>query len=233
MLKRLVPVILLILAMIFVYAFDLHRYLDLEALRENRERLAHLVAEQFVLTSGAFVALYAICVALSIPAGLILTLAGGFLFGTWIGGLLAVIGATTGAAALFLVAKTALGGLLKEKAGPWFGKIEKGFQEDGVSYLLILRLVPVFPFWLVNLVPAFLGVGLTTFTLTTFFGIMPGSFVYAAVGNGLGEIFELGGEPDLSIITKPSVIGPLLGLAAMACVPVIYKRMKRASQQSS
>lgn len=233
MIKKLVPIGAIVAAIGLIYAFDLHRLLNIESLRENREWLLGMVNEWPLMMAGAFVATYATCAALSIPGALILTLTGGFLFGTWIGGLLVVVGATIGALLLFLIAKSAFGNSLKTKAGPWLGKIEKGFKEDGASYLLVLRLVPIFPFWLVNLVPAFLGVGVSTFLLTTFFGIMPGSFVYAGVGNGLSAVFELGGEPDLSIITQPAVLGPLIGLAVMACVPVVYKRYRKNTQASS
>lgn len=233
MIKRLMLILIVVAAILVVYLFDLHKLLDLEALQQNREWLLGHVTERPFITASVFVLIYAICAGLSIPGALILTLSGGFLFGTWLGGLLVVIGATIGAGAVFLIAKTALGNSLRSKAGPWLARIEQGFQEDGTSYLLILRLVPIFPFWLINLVPAFLGVSLGTFLLTTFFGIMPGSFVYASVGNGLGEIFAIGGEPDLSIMTQPSVLLPLLGLAVMACVPIIYKRLRKRPQLSN
>jgi len=103
------------------------------------------------------------------------------------------------------------------------GKLEAGFRADAFNYLLVLRLVPVFPFWLVNLVPALVGVGLPTYMLATFLGILPGTFVYASLGNGLGSLVE---EPDLAIIFKPSVLLPIIGLALLALVPVGYKRWR-------
>ena len=224
--KRFLPLALIMLAIALVFVFDLHKWLSLDALKTNRQWLLDQVHNRPLVTGAAFTIIYAIAVAISIPGALVLTLAGGFLFGTWLGGLLVVIGATIGAICIFLVAKTALGSSLKRKAGPWLGKMESGFKEDGISYLLILRLVPIFPFWLVNLVPAFMGVGIGMFALTTFFGIMPGSFVYASVGNGLGEVFALGEEPDLSLITQPAILGPILALAALACIPIIYKKFK-------
>jgi uncharacterized membrane protein YdjX (TVP38/TMEM64 family) len=95
-----------------------------------------------------------------------------------------------------------------------------------MSYLLVLRLVPLFPFFLVNLAPAFLGVPLSTYVVATLVGIVPGTFVYASVGAGLGAVLAAGGEPDLSIAWRPEVLGPLLGLAALACLPILYKRLK-------
>src|SRR5262249_7408316 len=102
-------------------------------------------------------------------------------------------------------------------------KLEAGFRADAFNYLLVLRLVPIFPFWLVNLVPALVGVRLTTYVLATFLGIIPGTFVYASLGNGLGSVVE---EPDLSIIFKPSVLVPIIGLAILALIPVGYKRWR-------
>ena len=151
-----------------------------------------------------------------------MTIAGGFLFGAWIGGLCAVIGATLGATAIFLAARAGLGGLA-QRAGRFVGKLEAGFRADAFNYLLVLRLVPIFPFWLVNLVPALVGVRLPTYVLATFLGIVPGTFVYASLGNGLGSLVE---EPDLAIIFKPSLLVPIVGLALLALVPVGYKHWR-------
>ncbi len=115
---------------------------------------------------------------------------------------------------------------LRRRAGPWIGRLEAGFRENALSYLLVLRLVPLFPFWLVNLVPAFLGVPLTTYALGTFVGIIPGSFVYASVGNGLGAVFDAGGTPDLTIIFEPEILLPIIGLSLLALIPVVYKKFK-------
>jgi len=116
--------------------------------------------------------------------------------------------------------------VLRRRAGPWISRLEAGFQENALSYLLVLRLVPLFPFWLVNLVPAFLGVPLTTYVLGTFVGIIPGSFVYASVGNGLGSVFDAGGAPDLTIIFEPEILLPIIGLSLLALIPVAYKKLK-------
>jgi uncharacterized membrane protein YdjX (TVP38/TMEM64 family) len=137
-----------------------------------------------------------------------------------------VVGATLVATAVFLAARTAFADVLRAKAGPTLQKMEAGFRENALSYLLVLRLVPLFPFFLVNLAPAFLGVPLRTYVAATFFGIIPGTVVYSSVGAGLGTILEQGGAPDKSIIWRLEVIGPLLGLAALALLPVLYKRMK-------
>ena len=151
-----------------------------------------------------------------------LTIAGGFLFGTWLGTLCAVVGATLGATGIFLATRAGLGGLA-QRAGPLVGKLEAGFRADAFNYLLVLRLVFIVPFWLVNLVPALVGVRLPTFILATFLEIIPGTFVYASFGNGLGSVV---GEPGLGVLLRPSVIGPIIGLVILALVPVGYKRWR-------
>ncbi len=224
--KRFLPLLVLVLAIIAVFASGLHEYLSFEALREHRETLLQLGADNAAIAPIAFILIYAGVIALSIPGGAVLTIASGFLFGIWLGGLYVVIGATAGATAVFLIAKTALGDALRAKAGPWLQRMEAGFQENALNYLLVLRLIPIFPFWLVNLVPAFLGVGLGTYVVGTFFGIIPGSLVFASVGNGLGAVFDAGEAPDLGIIFEPEIIGPIIGLALLALLPVAYRKFK-------
>lgn len=222
--RRLLPLLIVVGLIVLAFALDLDEQLSFESLRANRAALLALVAERPALAALGFVAIYATAVALSLPGALILTLAGGFLFGTVLATVLVVVGATLGACAIFLIARSALGDLLRAKAGPWLGRMEAGFRRDALSYLLVLRLIPIFPFWLVNLVPAFLGVPLSTFALATFVGIIPGSLVYASVGAGLGAVFEQGGTPDLGIILQPEILLPLAGLALLALAPVAYKR---------
>ena len=156
----------------------------------------------------------------------------GFLFGSVLGTAWIVIGATAGAVGIFLAARTALGDALKAKAGPWLAKLEAGFRENALSYLLVLRLVPLFPFFVVNLVPAFLGVGLRVFTLGTAIGIIPGAFVFASVGAGLGSVFDMGGEVTAARALTPEVITALVGLAVLSLVPVVYKK-SRARRQAT
>ncbi|MBV9814287.1 MAG: TVP38/TMEM64 family protein [Alphaproteobacteria bacterium] len=220
--RRLLPLALLAVAWIVFMLAGGHRYLTFSVLVLNRDWLCGLVQQWGVLAALAYLAVYAMLVALSVPGAVVLTIAGGFLFGTWVGGLIAVIGATLGATAIFLAARAGLGGLA-QRAGRFVSKLEAGFRGDAFNYLLVLRLVPIFPFWLVNLVPALVGVRLQTFILATFLGILPGTFVYASLGNGLGSLVE---EPDLAIILNPSLLVPIIGLALLALFPVIYKRWR-------
>lgn len=222
--KRLVPLVILIAGLAAFFALGLEKYFTLEVLREHRGTLQAFVADNGILAAVAFALFYAVVVAFSLPGGAVMTLAAGFLFGTVGGGLIVVVGATAGATVLFLVARTAVGDLLRAKAGPFLARMEDGFRENALSYLLFLRLVPVFPFWLVNLVPAFLGVPTLTYVIGTFFGIIPGTFVFASVGNGLGAVLDAGQDPDLGIIFKPEILGPLVALALISLLPIAYKK---------
>jgi uncharacterized membrane protein YdjX (TVP38/TMEM64 family) len=220
--RRLVPLGLLIAAGITFMLAGGYRYLTFAALAENRDWLCSLATHWGVLAALLYIAVYGALVALSVPGAAIMTIAGGFLFGTWLGALSAIIGGTLGATAVFLAARAGLGGLA-QRAGRLVARLEAGFRADAFNYLLVLRLVPIFPFWLVNLVPALVGVRLPTFVLATFLGIIPGTFVYASLGNGLGSVVE---EPDLAIVLKPSVLVPIIGLALLALIPVVYKRWR-------
>lgn len=225
-LRRFLPLALLAAGLAAFFALRLDRYLSLSVLADNREALLAWVERSGALAPLAFVAVYALATATSVPGGAVLTIAGGFLFGTVLGTVYAVIGATIGATAVFLAARTALGEPLRARAGPWLRKMEAGFRENATSYLLVLRLVPLFPFWLVNLVPAFLGVPFSVYVATTFIGIIPGTAVYSSVGNGLGALVEAGRMPDLGLVTRPEILGPLVALAALSLVPVGYKWLK-------
>jgi uncharacterized membrane protein YdjX (TVP38/TMEM64 family) len=149
------------------------------------------------------------------------------MFGLVLGTAVAVAAATLGATLVFLIAKTAVGEPLRRRARGRIKRMEDGFQEDALSYLLVLRLVPIFPFWLVNIVPAFLGMRLVTYVAGTFLGILPGTAVIVSVGNGLGEILEAGERPDLSLVFSPEVLGPLVALAALVLSTTLYKRWRR------
>jgi uncharacterized membrane protein YdjX (TVP38/TMEM64 family) len=224
--RRFGPVLVLAAGLILFFVLGLDRYLSFEALQENREWLRVQVEANEALAAATLIAVYAVVVAFSLPAGAVLTIAAGFLFGTVVAASCVVVGATLGATAVFLAARTAFADLLRAKAGAGMRRMETGFRENAWNYLLMLRLIPIFPFWLVNLVPAFLGVSLRTYVLATLIGIIPGTVVYASLGNGLGAIFAAGQTPDLGIIFNPEVLLPILALAALAALPVVYKKVK-------
>lgn len=224
--KRFSPLVMLLLAITAAFALGLDDYVSFEQLERNRGWLLDFVDRHAFLAPLGFMLIYAIAIALSIPGGAILTIAGGFLFGIVAGTVYAVVAATLGATVVFLIARTALGDSLRQRAGPAVRRMEAGFRENALNYLLFLRLIPAFPFWLVNLVPAFLGVPLGTYVVATAVGIIPGTLVFASVGNGLGTVFETGGRPDLGIIFKPDIILPIIGLAVLAILPVAYRKIK-------
>lgn len=207
-------------------------YLSFDSLRDNNETLAAYVSDNYLLSILIFIALYATITALSIPGAAIMTLLGGFLFGFVTGTISVVIGATIGATIIFILAKTFLRDFFQKKLNTEsqdsvLSKFENGFKENALSYLLVLRLVPLFPFWLVNIVPALFGVSTLTYIVTTFIGIIPGSAVYVSLGGTVDHLIASGEEPNLGIIFDKEILLPLLGLAALAMVPAIYKKSKK------
>ena len=224
---RLAPLAVLVVGLFIFFALGLDHYLSFDALRENRDHLTTFVADNLVAAALIYGVTYIVVVAFSLPVGAVLSLAGGFLFGTATGSILTVIGATIGATLLFLAAKTALADVLRAKAGPAVQRMRKGFQANAFSYLLFLRLIPLFPFWLVNLVPALLNVRPAIYIGATFIGIIPGTVVYVSVGNGLGAVLDSGQDPDLGIIFQPEILWPLIGIAVLSLAPILYKRLRR------
>jgi uncharacterized membrane protein YdjX (TVP38/TMEM64 family) len=225
-LQRLAPLLVLGLGIAAVYGLGLQRQLSWAALAAHQAALHAFVAAHPVASAIGYVALYAVAVALSLPGGAVLTVAGGLLFGVAPGAALAVVGATLGAVLLFLIARYALYDLLATKAGPLMARIRPGLESNGFSYLLALRLLPVFPFWLVNLAPALAGMRLAPYAAATFLGIIPGAVVFASIGAGVGSVLASGGTPDLSLVFSPRILLPLLGLAALSLAPVAWRHWK-------
>ncbi|MGJ3262262.1 MAG: TVP38/TMEM64 family protein [Salinarimonas sp.] len=225
-LRRFGPLAALVAAIAGAFALGLDDYVSFETLRANSERLQAFVADGFVVAALVYVAVYAIVVAASLPGGAVLTMTGGFLFGVFAGTGFAVVGATIGATGVFLIARTALGDMLREKAGGAIARMAEGFRKDAFNYLLFLRLVPVFPFFVVNLAPAFLGVSLRTYVVATLIGIVPGAFVFASVGAGFESVIAQGGELSARGVLTPEVITALVGLAVLALIPVVVRRVR-------
>jgi uncharacterized membrane protein YdjX (TVP38/TMEM64 family) len=206
------------------FYFDFGQFLSLTALKENRDSLLAFTDTNFVSAVGIFIAAYVIVAGLSLPGAVILTLAGGFLFGATMATLFINIGATTGATLAFLTARHLLRDTVEQKFGKWLGPFQEGFAKNAFSYLLTLRLIPLFPFFVVNLVSGLTRVNVGTYIAATALGIIPGSFVYAYAGRQLGTI------NSLQEIASSNVIGAFVLLGLLALVPVIYKRVtdKRA-----
>lgn len=228
--RRWLPLLLLLGLLGTFFIFRLDRYLSFSALRDHRALLLSWTQSHLVLSALLFMMCYTFAVAISIPGAVFLTLAGGFLFGVIMGVLLVVISATLGATLLFFAVRTALGEWLTKRASGWVERMRQGFQHNAFSYLLTLRLIPLFPFWVVNIVPALLNVSSKTFITATFIGIIPGSLVYVLVGNGLSQVFATNETPNLGIIFEPQVLGPLLALAALSLIPALYQFVNRKRQ---
>ncbi|MCB8839583.1 TVP38/TMEM64 family protein [Aurantimonas sp. VKM B-3413] len=220
------PIAVLLGALALAYGAGLQKYLSLDLFLDSREMLKAFVAEHRLSAPFAFVILYAVLVAVSFPAASLVTVAGGFLFGWWLGGILTVIGATIGATALFVAARSAFADLLRRRTGGALERFAAGFRNDAFAYLLVLRLTPVLPFFVVNIAPAFFDIRIGTYVVTTFLGIIPGSMVYAFLGSGLDEtLAQIGeGEPALSDLVTPQMTIALLGLAALAVLGLILKK---------
>ncbi|WP_226781969.1 TVP38/TMEM64 family protein [Oceaniglobus trochenteri] len=226
-LRRLPLIAIALIAL--VGAFTLRDYLSFETLAQNRERLIAFRDANYALTAGAFVAAYVLIVAFSLPGATIATLTGGFLFATFPGVLFNVTGATLGAIAIFLAARWGLGERLAARMESGEGtvkRIKAGIDENQWSMLFLIRLVPAVPFFVANLVPALVGVPLLRFAVSTFIGIIPGALVYTSVGAGLGEVFARGETPNLGIIFEPHILLPILGLCALAALPIVLKAVR-------
>ncbi len=244
--RRLTPLIVVVLLAGAAYVIVGHGGISLEALVRHRMAIDAFVSEHRVLAVLAYIALYIAAVALSLPGAVFLTVTGGFLFGLAVGASAAVIGATIGATLIFLVARTALGEPLLRRAGPRATQLAQGFRDDAFSYLLFLRLVPAFPFFLVNLVPAFAGVRLAPFVAATALGVIPGALVYAFAGTGLDSVIAAqknaygdclaAGRSDCQLsfdakdVLTPQLLGALIALGLLALVPVVVKRLRARSR---
>ncbi len=245
--RRWLPLILLAAVMALALSMGWHRYLSLKTIGLNYDALKSFIADNLALALLSYIGLYVAIIALSLPVGLIMTLSGGLLFGWQIGAPAAVIGATIGATIVFLIVTSSFGSTLAGKAGPFVAKLRDGFQENALSYLLFLRLVPAFPFVIVNLVPALLGVRLSTFVIGTGIGIIPGTTAYSLAGSGLGSVIEAQNavykaclaaghsDPatactysiDLTQIVTRELVWAGIALGVVALIPVALKYWSR------
>ncbi|MFQ5785308.1 MAG: TVP38/TMEM64 family protein [Alphaproteobacteria bacterium] len=223
--RQLWPAVALVVVVLGFFLFGPDNQVVFETLRAHRGALLRFVEANVVASWAIYFVIYVVVVAFSLPGGAMMTVAGGFLFGPVRAAIYVVFAATLGATLLFLIARSAVGDRLEARAGPWLVRMEKGFRENALSYLLVLRLIPLFPFFVVNLVPAFLGVGLRTYVVATFFGIIPGTIVFALAGSGLGSAFDAGDGFDIAMVLTPEIIAALIGLGLLALMPVVYKKL--------
>lgn len=250
--RRWLPVAAIAALMALIFAMGWHRLISFEMVGRNYDAMRAFIAENGVLAVLAYMAIYTASVALSLPGALILTLTGGLLFGWAVGAAATVVAATIGASIVFLIAKTSFGETLAARAGPWIENLRDGFRANALSYLLFLRLVPAFPFFVVNLVPALLGVPLRTFVIGTFFGIIPGTVAFCVAGAGLGSVIEAqnasqracldanGGNGtvcpyviDTSALVTRELLIAFAVLGCVALIPVVLNKLRGQKKNDS
>lgn len=224
---KFIPIIVIIILMFLIYFSGVGSYLSYDQLKAHRVEVIQTVQDHFLAASLLYIGAYILSSALSIPGAAFLSLAGGFLFPQPLSTIYVVIGATCGATCLFIAARTALQEVLKKKAGSLLYKMESGFKSNAVSYMLFLRLVPIFPFWLVNIAPAFFGVRLRTFFWTTLVGIIPGAFVFTQAGTGLGAILDSTEPFSIGQIFNTQIKIALIALACFALIPIAIKKLAK------
>jgi uncharacterized membrane protein YdjX (TVP38/TMEM64 family) len=240
LLRRWLPLILLLLATAAIVISGLHKHLSFESIATNKAHLLGFVGENRLLAVLSFMAVYIVVTALSIPGALIMTLLGGILFPFWLASFAVLIAATTGATLLFIVAKSSLGATLRSRGGEVVARMADGLQKDAASYLLFLRLVPAFPFAAVNLAAAIIGVPLKTFIWTTMLGILPGSLAFVFAATNLGSVLDerkaifdsckLSGKTDCvfsidySTLVSPNLLLAFAALGCVALIPVVVRR---------
>ena len=224
---RLALLVALVVAIVAFFALDGERYLSLDAVKSHRDALLAFTQAHFVASIVIAFVVYVAATALSVPGGLVLSLTMGFLFGRWLGTALVVIAATTGATLAFLAARYLFADAARRRMGALGEKINAGFTENALNYLLFLRLVPLFPFFLVNLAPAFTSISVRTFVVGTLIGIIPGSFVFVNLGQTLSRIDSLSG------LLSTETIAAFVLLGVLALVPVVIRRIRSARAEKA
>lgn len=238
--RRWLPLALLACGSVAVLVSGLTQLVDFERLLASRAWLRAAVEEDRTRAVALAAMVYVCAVIVSVPATLVLTVFCGFLFGTVTGALVAIGSATTGASIVFAIGRNAARDVILRRAGPRLGRFAAGFRHDAFSYVAFLRLLPIFPFWMTNLLPAAFGVPLRTFALATFLGLFPGAFVYAATGAGIeeavaaheaakGECLARTGAPcelalELRSLITPTTLGALGGLAVFSLLTIVLRR---------
>jgi uncharacterized membrane protein YdjX (TVP38/TMEM64 family) len=241
--KRWLPLIILAGLIAMAYGFGLHKYLTLQTIAENRAALQDYVSTHLALAILIFMAIYIVVVALSLPGAAILSIVGGFVFGWALSVPVTVVAATIGSIIVFQIVKTSVGAAIAEKAGPFVKRLSDGFAKDAFNYLLFLRLVPAFPFFVVNAVAGVCRVNLRTFIIATFIGIIPGAFAFAWLGRGLGSVIDAQTiahdacvankglancpfELSVSSLVTPQLLIAFAILGVVALIPVALKKWK-------
>ncbi len=229
---RRLPMVVILLGFIAFMLSDARHAVSFENLSRNHEEIHAWVQLHPARALLGYGLIYVVIAAFALPLSAWATLGSGYLFGPWVGTALVVVSATLGAVILFLAARGALSGLFRARAGGFVQRLEDGFKKDAFNYLLVLRLIPILPFAIVNIVPALLGVRLKIFIAATVIGILPASFIYVWLGNGLGTILARGEAPNFDVIFEPRILCGLIGLALLALLPLAFRGRTRAGTQS-
>lgn len=240
---RWLPLVIILCLMIAAYALGLHERLTLEEIAKHRDGLKQIVADNLALALLTFVVAYICAVALSLPGATLFTVAGGLMFGWALGATASVLAATAGATLIFLAAKTSMQNVLARKAGPILSSIQAGFARDAFNYMLFLRLVPLFPFWLVNIAAALAHVRLRIYVIATIIGVIPATIAFSFVGAGLDSVIEAQKstydacvsangsdncrfELSLSSVITPQLLFAFAALGVVALIPVVFKKLR-------
>lgn len=226
---RRLPLALILLAAV-IGAFALRDHLSFESLARHQADLLAFRDAHYLLAVSGFLFAYAVIVALSLPGATVATLTGGFLFGLFPGALYNVLAAGTGAVLVFLAARAGFGAALSsrlERQGGAAARLRDELARNEWSVLFLMRLAPVVPFFVANLVPALLGTSLWRYSVSTYLGIIPGAIVFTSIGAGLGDVFARGEAPDLAVLFKPGILGPLVGLLGLAALPILLSALRR------
>lgn len=228
---RYTPVVLVVAGLALGYAFGLQDYLSLGFLAEQRQALRAYVDANVLWSALLFLAVYILAVAFSFPAASVLTIFGGFLFGWMIGGALVAVGATIGASLLFLATRSAFGDFLRHRVDGVVKKMADGFRENAFGYLFVIRLAPVFPFFVVNIAAALFDISLGRFIAATFFGILPGTFAYAYLGQGVDSVLVAaqasGREAQISDLVTRDITLAFFALALVALIPTLVRQIRK------
>jgi uncharacterized membrane protein YdjX (TVP38/TMEM64 family) len=234
---RLLPVAIIVAGLGLGYASGLQDYLSLSYLGESRLWLKAYVGDNYLISAAVFMILYALAVAFSLPAASVLTIFGGFLFGWLAGGAMVAVSATVGATILFLAARSAFGDFLREKVGGRAADLAEGFKRDAFSYLLVLRLAPVVPFFLLNIAPALFNISLRSYVSATFLGILPGTFAFAFLGQGVDSVIDaaqkVGKQASVGDLVTPQITLAFAALACVATIPIIIKKLRKAPAEKT
>lgn len=239
---RFLPAVLVVALLVFAWSMGWFEHVSLSNLIARRQALAENVAESFILALAVYFLVYAALVAVSFPGATLLTVSGGFLFGGLTCGIVTVFAATAGATIIFLIARSSFGDVLEKRAGPFVSRMVDGFRRDAFNYLLFLRLAPIFPFWVVNIVPGLVSMRLRTFVAATFLGIIPGTFAYAFIGAGLDSVIaaQERADPgcaaagtcriDPSALVTTKLLVAMLALAVVSLLPVLLRKWRASNR---